>query len=138
MRLVYAYYCLDIIHTGHLIAMKNAKELAGNDGKLIAGILTNEAVMEKKPKPILDFQERMYIAQCLKFPDLVVAQDTYSNIDNLIRFKPEIIIESDSHEDSHIIEVEKVVKQWGGRIIILPYYPAESSTNIKNRVKEIN
>ena len=136
MKLVYAYYCIDIIHTGHLLAMKNAKAIAGDDGKLIVGILTNEAIMEKKPHPVLDFEERMYIAQCLKFPDLVVAQDTYSNIGNLLRFKPEIIIESDSHDEKHIIGVENIVKEWGGRVIIMPYFPSESSTNIKNRIKE--
>lgn len=35
---------------GHLLIMKNAKAIAGEDGKLIVGILTDEAVMEKKPK----------------------------------------------------------------------------------------
>jgi len=30
--------------------MRNAKAIAGEDGKLIVGILTDEAVMEKKPK----------------------------------------------------------------------------------------
>ena len=137
MKLVYTYYCLDIIHTGHLLAMKNAKALVGEEGQLIVGILTNKAVMEKKPSPSIDFVDRMYIAQCLKFPDLVVAQDTYSNIGNLLRFKPEIIVESDSHDESHIIEVEELVKEWGGRVVIMPYYPAESSTDIKNRVKGI-
>jgi phosphoenolpyruvate phosphomutase / 2-hydroxyethylphosphonate cytidylyltransferase len=136
MKLVYAYYCLDIIHTGHLLAMKNAKELAGEGGKLVIGILTNAAVEEKKRPPILDFREMMYIAKCLKFPDLVVAQDTYSNIGNLLRFKPEIIVESDSHDEEHIRKVENIVKQWGGRIVVLPYYPEESSTNIKNKIKE--
>ncbi len=48
MKLVYSYYVLDIVHKGHLLMMKNAKSIAGKDGKLIVGILTDEAVMEKK------------------------------------------------------------------------------------------
>ncbi len=137
MILVYAYYCLDIIHTGHLLAMKNAKALIGKDGKLIIGILTDNAIMEKKLKPVLSFEERMYIAQCLKFPDLVVAQETYSNIPNLLRFKPDITIESDSHDIDHIEEVRKLVKNWNGRVIIMPYYPPQSSSNIKTTIKGI-
>ena len=52
MRIVYSYYVLDIVHRGHLLMMKNAKAIAGEDGKLIVGILTDEAAMEKKSKPI--------------------------------------------------------------------------------------
>jgi len=62
MKLVYSYYVLDIVHKGHLLMMKNAKAIAGEDGKLIVGILTDEAVMEKKPKPILSFEDRVNLA----------------------------------------------------------------------------
>jgi glycerol-3-phosphate cytidylyltransferase-like family protein len=48
MKLVYPYYVLDIVHRGHLLMMKNAKAIAGEDGKLIVASLTDEAVMEKK------------------------------------------------------------------------------------------
>ena len=47
MIIVYSYYVLDIVHKGHLLYMKNAKAIAGKDGKSIVGILTDEAVMEK-------------------------------------------------------------------------------------------
>jgi len=50
MKIVYSYYVLDIVHKGHLIMMQNAKAIAGENGKLIIGILTDEAVMEKKPQ----------------------------------------------------------------------------------------
>jgi len=56
MKIVYSYYVLDIVHKGHLLMMKNAKAIAGEDGKLIVGILTDEAVMEKKPKPTMPFE----------------------------------------------------------------------------------
>ncbi|HDM33021.1 MAG TPA: ADP-heptose synthase, partial [Deltaproteobacteria bacterium] len=77
MRLVYSYYVLDIVHRGHLLMMRNAKAIAGEDGKLIVGILTDEAVMEKKPKPILSFEERMDLASAIKYVDVVVPQETY-------------------------------------------------------------
>ena len=52
MKIVYSYYVLDIVHKGHLVMMENAKALAGEDGRLIVGILTDAAVMEKKRKPM--------------------------------------------------------------------------------------
>ena len=78
MKLVYSYYVLDIVHKGHLLMMKNAKAIAGKDGKLILGILTDEAVMEKKEKPILPFEERIELASAIQYVDVAVAQETYS------------------------------------------------------------
>ena len=75
MKLVYSYYVLDIVHKGHLLMMKNAKAIAGEDGKLIVGILTDEAVMEKKTKPVLSFEDRVNLASAIKYVDLVVAQE---------------------------------------------------------------
>ena len=49
-NIVYSYYCLDILHIGHIIDLKKSKEVAGENGTLIIGILTDEAIMEKKSK----------------------------------------------------------------------------------------
>ena len=136
MRLVYSYYVLDLLHSGHLLMMKNAKEIAGKDGKLIVGILTDEAVMEKKSKPILTFAERMKIADAIKYVDIVVSQATYDPIPNIKRLCPNILMESTSHDEKDIKEVRKIMKSLGGKVIVLPYYPLQSSTNIKESIKK--
>jgi len=133
--IVYSYYVLDIIHSGHLLMMKNAKTLAGPDGKLIVGILTDKAAMEKKPKPIISFEERMEVASAIKYVDIVVAQDTYSPLSNVIRIKPDILMESTSHTEEAIQEADKVMKQINGRVVVLPYFPSQSSTAIKNLIR---
>ena len=133
--IVYSYYVLDIIHSGHLLMMKNAKTLAGPDGKLVVGILTDKASMEKKPKPIISFEERMEIASAIKYVDLVVAQDTYSPLPNVIKLKPDILMESSSHTHEAIREAESLMEKFGGRVVVLPYFPSQSSTAIKNLIK---
>jgi len=135
MKLVYSYYVLDIVHKGHLKMMENAKAIAGEDGKLIVGILTDEAVMEKKPKPILSFDERFDLANSLKFVDMVVAQETYSPLPNVKKIKPDILMESSSHTDEAIEEAYEVMRDIGGKVIVVPYFPSQSSTNIKNNIK---
>ena len=67
--------------------LKKSKSIAGPNGKSIVGILTDEAVMEKKPRPIISFKERFEIAASIKYVDKVVPQETYSPIDN-IKFMP--------------------------------------------------
>ena len=135
MKLVYSYYVLDIVHKGHLKMMENAKAIAGEDGKLIVGILTDEAVMEKKSKPILSFDERFDLANAIKYVDLVVAQETYSPLPNVKKIKPDILMESSSHTDEAIEEAREVMESIGGKVVVIPYYPTQSSTNIKKNIK---
>ena len=137
MKIVYSYYVLDIIHKGHLLMMKNSKAMAGKDGKLIVGILTEAAVLEKKSQPpIISLDERIDIAESIKYVDIAVPQETYSPIPNVKRIKPDILMESASHSEEEMAEARKVVESYGGRLVVMPYYPMQSSTNIKKRIKE--
>jgi len=134
-RIVYSYYVLDIVHRGHLLQMQNAKAIAGKDGISIVGILTDEAVMERKPKPILNFDERMLLAQAIKFNDFAVAQDTYSPLPNVKNIRPDILMESSSHNENDIDEGRRVMAKLGGKVIVTPYYPIISSTKIKEEIR---
>ena len=135
-RIVYSYYVLDIVHRGHLLQMQNAKATAGKNGISVVGILTDKAVMEKKKKPILSFDERMLLAQSIKFNDFVVAQDTYSPLPNVRNIHPDILMESSSHTKEDIEEAEKVMAKLGGKVITTPYYPMICSTDIKKKIRE--
>jgi cytidyltransferase-like protein len=135
MKIVYSYYVLDIVHKGHLLMMRNAKAMAGKDGKLIVGILTDKAVMEKKPKPIMPFEDRIELARAIKYVDLVVAQETYSPLPNVMKIKPDILMESTSHDEKEIEEYRKYMESIGGKVCVIPYYPCCSSTEIKENIK---
>ncbi len=120
----YAYVVGDILHRGHILYLKNCKALCD---RLIVGVLSEKAVMEKKPKPVLSLDERMLIIESLKYVDLVVVQDEYSPTKNTNIMHPDILFESDNH------------KEWGGnydrKIIGMPYYSGQSSTKIKEKIK---
>lgn len=139
MKIVYSYYALDIVHKGHLIMMQNAKAIAGEDGKLIVGILTDEAIMEKKKaRPVISFDDRIELASAIKYVDLAVAQETYSPLPNVLKIKPDVLMESTSHDEEAIEEARKVMKSINGKVIVIPYYPSQCSTDIKNKIKEKN
>ena len=135
-KLIYSYYVMDIIHRGHINQMKHAKTIAGEDGLSIVGILTDEAVMERKPRPILSFEERMDIASIVKYNDIVVPQDTYSPMPNVIAIKPDVLMESTSHKPEDIEKHREIMKSWGGIVLVMPYYPTTSSSFIKKKIKE--
>ena len=130
-KIVYAYVCGDIIHIGHITHLLNSK---GAGDRLYVGVLTDEAVMERKQKPVFSFKERMDLIRNLKCVDVVVPQDEYSPLKNVRAIKPDILAESTSHKPEDIKKAEAVMKEIGGRVIVFPYYSEQSSTNIKKTI----
>ncbi len=131
MKIIYTYVVADVQHTGHLLYLQNAKALGD---KLIVGVLTDKAVMEKKKKPILSFQERLRMIQAMRCVDCAVAQDNYSPLHNVQVIQPDILIESESHiGNKYLKDIEGSFK---GQIIFMPYYPEQSSTEIKQKIKK--
>ena len=130
MVIVYVYVCGDILHKGHMEHLKNAKALGD---KLIVGVLTDEAVMEKKARPTMNFHHRFDLIRNIKCVDVVVAQSTYSPLANVKSLLPDILIESSDHGSQPANEFMESV---GGRVVTLPYYPEYSSTIVKDSIKE--
>jgi len=133
MIVVYAYVCGDILHEGHLLQLENGKALGD---KLIVGVLTDKAVMEKKQKPTIPFRERLRLIKSLECVDCAVPQDDYSPFNNVKSIKPDILMESTSHLGNEYLEILK--KELKCRIVMTPYYPEQSSKTIKEKIRENN
>jgi len=130
MIIVYAYVAGDILHKGHIEYLKNAKALGD---KLIVGVLTDAAIMEKKPRPTMSFDERFDLVRSLRWVDVAVAQNTYSPLENVMALRPDILIEATDHKEQPANEFMESI---GGRVLAMPYYPNHSSTKIKDEIKK--
>lgn len=126
MIIGYTYVVGDILHVGHLTYLRNSKALCD---RLVVGVLTDEAVMERKPRPVVPFSDRFRLIGALSCVDAVVAQEAYSPLANILEIGPDILFESMDHEVRTYPEFE-------GRIVAMPYYPGISSTEIKHRIQE--
>ena len=135
MNIVYSYFVLDLVHRGHLMMLKNAKAIAGPDGRLIVGIVSDEAVLAKKGKaPVLDFSERLELASAIEFVDLVVGQQNYTPFENVRNIVPNILMESESHDNAQIQNSRDLMDELEGRVIVMPYFQGQSSTLIKSKI----
>lgn len=129
MIIVYCYVCGDILHKGHMEYLKNCKALGDI---LIVGVLTDSAVLEKKSKPVMGFDERFDLIRNIKCVDVVVPQHNYSPLPTVMGIRPDILVESIDHEEQ---PANAFVESIGGRVVVLPYYPNHSSTQVKNAIK---
>jgi len=127
MVIGYAYVVGDILHVGHLLHLRNCKALCD---RLIVGVLTDEAAMEKKPRPTMPFEDRIQLINALRHVDAAVAQAAYSPLPNILEIQPDILFECIEHE----------LRRYGeftGRVVAMPYYPECSSTLIKEKIRGI-
>jgi len=132
----YAYVCADLLHAGHLDHLEFCKKFCD---KLIVGVLTDKAVMEKKPKPIFGFKERLRLVQALKCVDIAVPQETYSPLGHA-PVMADILFESIDHSGEAIEEAKSVMNNFGKKVIVDTLRPLHigrpSSTAIKTKIKK--
>jgi glycerol-3-phosphate cytidylyltransferase len=121
----YAYVVGDLLHVGHLLHLQNCARLCD---RLIVGVLTDRAAMEKKPRPTVPFDDRIRLVGQLKPVDAAVPQTTYSPLTNIVEIGPDILFENQGHE-------ERSYPDFPGRVMAMPYYPGRSSTEIKERIR---
>lgn len=128
-KIGYAYVVADLLHKGHRLHLKNCKALCDY---LIVGVLSEKAVLEKKQAPVQSLADRIEAVQDLKYVDCAVCQDTYSPLENCKAIKPDILFESSSHSE---MPANNFMKSVGGQVLVMPYYSEESSTSIKEKIK---
>ena len=128
MKVGYAYVVADLLHIGHLKHLQRCKKYCDI---LVVGVLTDKATMEKKPKPIIPYKERIEIIRNLRCVDVAVRQEIYSPLNNADRIGADILFESTSHTKESIKEAKKFFK-----VKVLPYYQGQSSTKIKQKINE--
>ena len=90
---------------------------------------------DTESKPIVSFEERIELARAITYVDVVVGQETYSPLPNVKKIKPDILMESASHSEEAIEEAREVMNDIGGKLIVIPYFPAQSSSKIKEKVR---
>ena len=133
---VYAYVVGDLWHIGHKRFLQQAKALGDY---LIVGVLTDEATMAYKRKPIIPFAERLELVKDSKQVDEVVAQDNVDPTDNL-RARPDVGIVVHAHYPGEVLvhwqSACEYMEAVGKRAVRLNYYPGQSTTKIIERIRK--
>jgi phosphoenolpyruvate phosphomutase len=137
MKKVYVAMSADLIHHGHLNIINQAKQY----GEVIVGLLTDKAIADYKRLPALNYYQRKTIVENIKGVSKVVPQETLDYVENLKGIKPDFVIHGDDWKTGIQKEtrqrVVETLKEWGGKLIEIPYTKGISSTKLHNYMKEI-
>ncbi len=120
-RTVYMCFSTDILHSGHIAIIRKAEKL----GKLIVGVLSDEAVASYKRFPLMPFAERKAMIENIKGIHKVVEQKTLSYAENLKKYKPDIVVHGDDWQVGFQKpvrdEVVGILATYGGKLVEYPY-----------------
>lgn len=137
MSKVYVGMSADLIHPGHLNILNEAAQL----GDVTVGLLTDKAIASYKRLPYLEYGQRKIVLQNLKAVKEVIPQETLDYRPNLKHIKPDFVVHGDDWKEGIQRETRQQVidclKEWGGKLVEVPYTKGISSTKLNNALKEI-
>ena len=120
-RTVYMCFASDIIHGGHISIIRKAQRL----GKLIIGVLSDEAVASYKRMPLVPASERRVMFENISGVYKVVDQATLSYRENLEKYKPSVVVHGDDWTSGFQRpirdEVTAILSGYGGKLVEYPY-----------------
>ena len=134
-RTVYMCFSSDIIHGGHISIIRKAQKL----GKLIIGVLSDEAVASYKRMPLVPASERKKLFENIAGVYEVVDQNTLSYKENLEKYKPDIVVHGDDWETGFQRpirdEVTSILETYGGKLVEYPYSDDPKYAEIDERTR---
>ena len=135
MKKVYVPTAVDLFHYGHLSIIQEAKKL----GKVIVGILTDDAIESYKRLPIFSYEQRKFLVENIKGVDDVVSQNTLNYVPNLRKIKPDYVVHGDDWRTGVQKEFRQrvidVLIEWNGKLIEPKYTKGISTTDIIKRIQ---
>ncbi len=123
-RTVYMCFSTDYIHSGHINIIRKAQRL----GRLIIGVLSDEAISSFKRYPMIPFEERKALFENVAGVERVIEQKTLSYADNLRSIKPNYVVHGNDwcvgFQKPIRQEVCEVLSEYGGQLVEYPYSDA--------------
>ncbi len=136
MKTVYTCFCTDVIHEGHLNILSEAKKY----GRVVVGILSDSAMIRFNRFPTIDFEKRISIVEELGIADEIVIQDDIMYDKIIEKMRPDYVVHGDNWKSGPMKAIrdntEKLLSEYGGQIIDIPYTYSENVRRIDLRIRE--
>jgi rfaE bifunctional protein nucleotidyltransferase chain/domain len=124
----------DLLHPGHIDLLFAARETAD---ALIVGINSDASVRRLKGpgRPIRSEAERAYVLAAVEAVDLVVVFPEDTPLDLVKLLEPDVIVKGGDYTEATIVGAPEV-KSRGGRVVVVPLTPGQSTTAIIGKLGE--
>jgi D-beta-D-heptose 7-phosphate kinase/D-beta-D-heptose 1-phosphate adenosyltransferase len=127
-KLVFTNGCFDILHSGHLHILREAKKLGD---KLVVGINTDQSVSRiKNGRPIIPLEERMALLAALDYVDYVIPFSEATPLNLIEEILPDVLVKGGEYKKEDIAGHEIALE-----VVTIPMKEGLSTTNIIEKIK---
>lgn len=132
-QIVFTNGCFDLLHAGHVTYLEQARQLGK---RLVVGLNTDRSVrlLKGPSRPIIHEADRARVLAAMASVDLVILFDEETPIKLIRTLKPDILAKGADYSENQVVGSEEV-KQWGGRVALVPLVEGRSSSRIMAHIK---
>lgn len=134
-KIVFTNGCFDILHAGHVVYLEQAKALGDI---LMLGLNSDVSIKLNKGanRPIVPEEDRIIIMSALNCIDYVVLFDDKTPETLISHIQPDIHVKGGDYQAALLPEYP-LIQSYGGQVVILPFLPNHSTTDIVQRCQNL-
>jgi D-beta-D-heptose 7-phosphate kinase/D-beta-D-heptose 1-phosphate adenosyltransferase len=126
--------CFDVLHAGHVALLAAARAKCD---RLVVALNSDASVQRLKgpTRPITRLEHRCAIMAAIKYVDCVTSFDEDTPLRLIKHLLPDVLFKGADYQAEDVVGGE-VVREAGGKIVLLDLLAGQSTTSIVGRIKE--
>jgi D-beta-D-heptose 7-phosphate kinase/D-beta-D-heptose 1-phosphate adenosyltransferase len=131
-KIVFTNGCFDLLHAGHVSYLQRARELGD---VLVLGLNSDASVRRLKgeSRPLVSETDRAVILAALACVDYVVVFDDDTPLELIALLQPDILVKGSDYTEDNVVGAD-LVRQWGGRVELMPFVSGRSTTALVHKI----
>jgi rfaE bifunctional protein nucleotidyltransferase chain/domain len=132
-RVVFTNGVFDLLHPGHVDLLTAAR---GFGDALVVGLNSDSSVRRLKGpgRPVRSEAERAYVLAALEAVDAVTVFEQDTPLELIMALRPDVLVKGGDYTPDTIVG-RREVEGWGGRVVVVPLTPGQSTTSIIQRLR---
>ena len=131
-KIAFTNGCFDILHVGHVRYLREARKTGD---VLVLALNSDSSVraIKGEKRPLVPEQERAEVLAALECIDFVTIFSELTPLELINFLKPDVLIKGGDWPEEKVVGRDEV-KQWGGRVAIIPEVKGKSTTNVVEKI----
>jgi rfaE bifunctional protein nucleotidyltransferase chain/domain len=129
---VFTNGCFDVLHSGHIHLFRQAKECGDI---LIVAVNDDLSVRNLKgsARPVFPLEERLEVLGAVEIIDYLISFSQPTPRELIQALLPDVLVKGGDWKPDEVVGREEV-EGAGGKVIIIPYLPGRSSSEILKKI----
>lgn len=131
-KVVFTNGCFDLLHTGHVTYLAQAKKL----GQILVVALNSDASVTRLKgagRPVNKLKDRATVLAALKSVDYVTWFSEDNPISVIKKIKPDVLVKGGDWNPKTMLGAKEVIS-WGGKVAALTYVKGRSTTQMITQI----